>query len=285
MRVSARLAACGVAAALAAPVLAQGATSIVPLACRALADSRTLSAALPGTLFGDAQSFERVQASSVAIDQMAASDFGASDPALHQLLLTMGRNAEFLLQRRELVMHDLERIHAISLASSDLLEQSELLSSALLMNGGTSAETSAALQAAMLSQRIGRSADRLVGWDGISPESVFLLGKDLHTMGTILDGFRNGDSSLRLRAQRLPDIRKPVDKALAIQSTMQAAAQAILDSLRDLAGARQAQVTLQVEADQLGHALAMACAGSDASAPGPWRAPAPATPAPPAARP
>ena len=137
----------------------------------------------------------------------------------------------------------------------------------------------------MLSQRIGRSADRLLGWEGISAESMFLLGKDLQTLGEILNGFKNGDSSLRLRAQRLPDIRRSVDKALAIQAMMQAASRAILDSLRDLAGARQAQVTLQSEADQLGHAFAMACAGSDASAPGPWRAPGPATPAPSAGQP
>ena len=285
MLVRTRLAVCGVAAALAIPVMAQDATSTQAAACRALADTRTLSAALVGTLFGDMQSFERVQASSAAINQLAASGLAASDPVLHQLLTTVGRRADFLLQRREIVLHDVERIHAISSASSDLLEQSELLASGLLMNAGTSAETGAALQAAMLSQRIGRSADRLLGWEGISAESMFLLGKDLQTLGEILNGFKNGDSSLRLRAQRLPDIRRSVDKALAIQAMMQAASRAILDSLRDLAGARQAQVTLQSEADQLGHMLAMACASSDASAPGPWRAPGSATPAPSAGQP
>ena len=76
----------------------------------------------------------------------------------------------------------------------------------MLQNGASVSEINAALHLAMLSQRLGRSADTFMGWDGVRPESVFLLGKDLKTFDMIVSGLKNGDTGLRLHAQRLPAI-------------------------------------------------------------------------------
>ena len=63
---------------------------------------------------------------------------------------------------------------------------------------------------------------------------------------------------------------------------MKSAADPLLEHLKELMTARLAQTTLQQESDALGHALAMACAGSDGGAANPLRVPirvdAPATP-------
>ena len=255
----------------------------VSVECHALADSRPLSAALIGTLLGDAQSFDRVQASFVAVNQDLGKE--PASAALRPLLASMNAHADQLLQQRELVRQDRERLLGISRNSNDLLEASEVLASLMLQNGANAAETAAILQLAMLSQRLGRSADAVIGWDGVRPEAVFLLGKDLKTFGVFLAGLKEGDAPLRLRAQRQPAIQQQLARSQDILDGMNAAAGALLEHLRELAAARVAQAALQQEADQFAHVLALDCAGSDAGAVGPLRLPAQAQPTPPSKKP
>lgn len=255
-------------------------------ACRALADSRGLSAALVGTLFGDAQSFERTQASIAAIgrDVRPDPDAPANSVASERFLASMKTHADQLLQQRDLVRLDHERLRDISGAANDLLEATETLNSLLLQNNAGVVHINAALQLVMLSQRLGRSADTVIAWDGIRPEPVFLLGKDLKTADRILAGLKDGDTELRLRAQRQPEVAQQLAKAQGIIARMKADAQPLLDHLRELVTARVAQAALQREADQLGHALAISCAGSDAGAPEPLRLPGQAASAPASSR-
>ena len=250
-------------------------------ACRALADSRALSAALIGTLFADAQSFDRTQASMAAVnrDVRVDSDAPAGDQAFKRLLASMSAHANVLQQQREVVRQDHERLGAISRASSDLLEASETLSSLLLQNNAGAAHIAAVLQMAMLSQRLGRSADTFFTFNGINPEAVFLLGKDLKTFDVILSGLVNGNAELRLRAQHDPAIVKQLAKAQGVLAGIHESAKFLLDHLHELVAAREAQTALQHEADQLGHTLAMSCAGSDAGVSEPLRLPSQASPA------
>jgi hypothetical protein len=243
-------------------------------ACRALADSRGLSAALVGTLYADAQSFDRTQASVAAVDQ----DIGA-DPLYRRLVAGMVRKASILQAQREVVRQAHESLVAISRASGDLLEASETLSSLMLQSGASPAHIAAVLQLAMLSQRLGRSADTFIGFVGVDPESVFLLGKDLNTYDLILSGLLNGNAELRLRAQHDPAIVRQLAKVQGVLAGIHASANGILANLQGLVAARESQAALQQDADQLGHTLAMACADSDAGVKEPLRLPRQVAPA------
>jgi twitching motility protein PilJ len=54
-----------------------------------------------------------------------------------------------------------------------------------LQHGAAPAELSAAGQLVMLTQRIGKSANEFLTVEGVSPEAVFLLGKDLNSFKEI----------------------------------------------------------------------------------------------------
>jgi twitching motility protein PilJ len=251
-------------------------------ACRAQADSRALSAALIGTLSGDAQSFDRTQASMAAVnrDVRLGSDTTADDAAFRRFLAGMSARANVLQQQREIVQQVHERLGAISRASSDLLDASETLSSLMLQANASPAHVAAVMQLDMLSVRLGRSADNFIGWDGIRPEAVFLLGKDLRTFDVLLSGLADGNAELRLRAQHDPAIVKQLAKVRGVLAGMRANAQYFIDHLKELVAAREAQAALQQDADQLGHTLAISCAGSDAGVAGPLLLPSQAASAP-----
>ena len=69
------------------------------------------------------------------------------------------------------------------------------------------AEISASGQLVMLTQRIGKSANEFLTMEGVSPEAVFLLGKDLNSFKEIAQGLLDGSPELRLSA---PKIRRRV---------------------------------------------------------------------------
>jgi twitching motility protein PilJ len=62
------------------------------------------------------------------------------------------------------------------------------VSSLKLQQGASAAELSAVGQLVMLTQRIGKSANEFLTMEGVSPEAVFLLGKDLNSFREIADG-------------------------------------------------------------------------------------------------
>ena len=54
----------------------------------------------------------------------------------------------------------------------------------------------------MLTQRIGKSANEFQTMEGVSPEAVFLLGKDLNSFKEIAQGMLDGSPELRLAATK-----------------------------------------------------------------------------------
>jgi len=64
-------------------------------------------------------------------------------------------------------------------------------------------------------QRLGRSAGELMTFEGISPETAVLLGKDSNTFRDITDGFLNGSEALHLPVTKDQGTR---DKLTALQT-------------------------------------------------------------------
>ena len=61
-----------------------------------------------------------------------------------------------------------------------------------LQNAAPAADISAAGQLVMLTQRIGKSANEFQAAEGVNPESVFLLGKDLNSFKEIAQSLLAG---------------------------------------------------------------------------------------------
>ena len=73
------------------------------------------------------------------------------------------------------------------------------------------AEISAAGQLVMLTQRIGKSANEFQTMEGVSPEAVFLLGKDLNSFKEIAQGLLDGSPELRLAATKDAQTREQLE--------------------------------------------------------------------------
>ncbi|TXT35953.1 MAG: twitching motility protein PilJ, partial [Comamonadaceae bacterium] len=126
--------------------------------------------------------------------------------------------------------------------SSDLLEIAETITSLKLQQNAPSAEISAAGQLVMLTQRIGKSSNEFMTMEGVSPEAVFLLGKDLNSFKEIAAGMLDGNAELRLTSASDPQTREQLSALIKLYEETRTQAGAILGNLQGLVSAREAQV-------------------------------------------
>src|SRR5213079_3093338 len=77
-------------------------------------------------------------------------------------------------------------------------------------------ELAATGQLVMLTQRIGKSANEFLTTEGVSPEAVFLLGKDLNTFKEIAQGLQDGSPELRLAGSKDPQTRERLEALMKL---------------------------------------------------------------------
>jgi twitching motility protein PilJ len=125
------------------------------------------------------------------------------------------------------------------------------VSSLKLQQNANPAEISAAGQLVMLTQRIGKSANEFLTMEGVSPEAVFLLGKDLNSFKEIAQGLLDGSPELRLAASRDEQTRERLDALLKLYEQTRTQAGAILGNLQGLVSAREAQASIIADSEPL----------------------------------
>ena len=161
------------------------------------------------------------------------------------------RNAAVVLSQQKILTQVGEALRSINRQSSDLLEIAETVSSLKLQLGAPATEISASGQLVMLTQRIGKSANEFLTMEGVSPEAVFLLGKDLNTFKEIAEGLLNGSAELRLKASSDQQIRERLDALLKLYEQTRTDAGAILGNLQGLVAAREAQAAVISDSEPL----------------------------------
>lgn len=94
-----------------------------------------------------------------------------------------------------------QSVSAINSNDALLLENTQQFTAMLGENGGTVRELDYAHQLSMLSQRMAKNANAVLGGDLINPEVVFLLGKDVSVFNEIVAAFLDGKNpELQVRA-------------------------------------------------------------------------------------
>jgi twitching motility protein PilJ len=146
-------------------------------------------------------------------------------------------------------------LHTINRQSSDLLEIAETVSSLKLQQNAPAADISAAGQLVMLTQRIGKSANEFLTAEGVSPEAVFLLGKDLNSFKEITQGLLDGSPELRLAGTKDPQTRERLEALLKLYEQTRTQAGAILGNLQGLVSAREAQSVIIADSEPMRKAL------------------------------
>jgi twitching motility protein PilJ len=230
----------------------------------ALMQSQRLAKSVSQALVGSPQAFPEVRESADVLarnlrglknggEGMVAapgSAQGLLDP-LMPLVDRAEKNANAVLAQQKTLTQVGQALRAINRQSSDLLETAETVSSLKLQQDASPAELSAVGQLVMLTQRIGKSANEFLTMEGVSPEAVFLLGKDLNSFREIAEGLVNGSPELRLPGTRDPQTRERLQALLKQYDETRAQASAILGNLQGLVSAREAEAAIVADSEPL----------------------------------
>ncbi len=237
---------------------------------QSLMQSQRLAKSVSQALVGSAQAFPDVRESS---DVLAKTVRGlkAGDESLRlepvntelmpdvetvtPLMERAEKNASTVMGQQAILTQVGNALRTINRQSSDLLEIAETVSSLKLQQNAAPAEISAAGQLVMLTQRIGKSANEFLTMEGVSPEAVFLLGKDLNSFKEIAQGLQEGSPELRLAGSKDPQTRERLEALMALYEQTRVQAGAILGNLQGLVSAREAQASIISDSEPLRRGL------------------------------
>ena len=233
---------------------------------QSLMQSQRLAKSVSQALVGSPQAFpDVVESSGVLARNVRALNSGDSELGVESLgeqfksdlegttplMESAERNAGVVMGQQKILMQVGDALRTINRQSSDLLEIAETVSSLKLQQNAPAAEISAAGQLVMLTQRIGKSANEFLTMEGVSPEAVFLLGKDLNSFKEIAQGLLDGSPELRLTATKDAQTREQLEALIKLYEETRTQASAILGNLQGLVSAREAQSSIISDSEPL----------------------------------
>ncbi len=233
---------------------------------QSLMQAQRLAKSVSQALLGSPQAFNEVSESSISLAKnMRGMRDGDTELRLAQvspaimedvnkilpLVDRAEKNASTVLAQRVILTQVGSALRSINRQSSDLLEIAETVSSLKLQQNAPASEISAAGQLVMLTQRIGKSANEFLTMEGVSPEAVFLLGKDLNSFKEIAQGLLDGSPELRLAAAKDPQTRERLEALIKQYEETRGQAGAILGNLQGMVSAREAQSAIVADSEPL----------------------------------
>ncbi|MBS0450686.1 MAG: type IV pili methyl-accepting chemotaxis transducer N-terminal domain-containing protein [Proteobacteria bacterium] len=237
---------------------------------QSLMQSQRLAKSVSQALVGDVKAFAEVKDSSsdlhLRAHGLASGDESLGlervttdlDPEMGKIIPLVDRasaSAKAVLGQQQILTQVGAALRNINRQSSDLLEMAETVASLKMQQSATVPEISAAGQLVMLTQRIGKSANEFLTVEGVSPDAVFLLGKDLNTFQEVAKGLLDGSAQQRLPGTRDAQTRQQLEAILKTYEQTRTQAGAILGNLQGLVTAREAQATILADSEPLRVAL------------------------------
>ena len=234
----------------------------------ALMQSQRLAKSVSQAAVGNASAFAEVKESADELDASVAglqkgsetvprlgADYAESMNQIVPLVERAHKNTQIVLGQEKTLTQVGVSLRKMSSNSTELLSIAENISSLKLQANAPAAEMSATGQLVMLTQRISKSANESLTLDGINPEAVFLLGKDLNTFKEIAEGLLNGNADLRLVPARDDRVRENLQSLLKVYEQTRADASGILGNLQGLVAAREAQNSIVADSEPLRKSL------------------------------
>jgi twitching motility protein PilJ len=238
---------------------------------QSLMQSQRLAKSVSQALVGSPQAFPDVKESADALAKTVRG-LQAGDAALRlepvlsdmqedvakivPMMERAEKNAGTVMGQQKILTQVGAALRTINRQSSDLLEIAETVSSLKLQQNAAPAEISAAGQLVMLTQRIGKSANEfMTPNEGLSPEAVFLLGKDLNSFKEIALGLLDGSPELRLTGSKDPQTRERLEALMKLYEETRTQAGAILGNLQGLVSAREAHGAIIADSEPLRRSL------------------------------
>ncbi|OYV36611.1 MAG: chemotaxis protein, partial [Thiomonas sp. 20-64-5] len=225
----------------------------------ALTQSQRLARSMNAALLGSKEAFATVRSSADALKTEVSVLQQTSPPIGAQALLdkigpetdSTLKNADLLLKQETVLTTTAQQLTDINRQTDALLDSAQTLTSLLLQQKSTAGNINAASQLAMLTQRIDKSANAFLSFQGVRPEAVFSLGKDLSTFNDLSKGLLNGNADMQLTALSDSQARQQLQNLIQTYTKTEAAARTLLANLPGLAAAREAQNAVLATSGQL----------------------------------
>ena len=231
---------------------------------QAAMQSQRLAKAVSTALLGNKNAFPEMKEASDVLTGVIGSlrdgngDLGKApssvDDTLEKIAPMVARadkNTKVMLAQEKVLTQVGAALRAINRQSSDLLESAEAVASLSLQSAAPTGEVAAVGQLVMLTQRIGKSANEFLTQEGVSPEAVFLLGKDLNAFREIAQALLNGNPELHLAGAKDAQVRERLKVLLTQYDQTRTQATAILSNLQGLVAAREAQTAILNDSEVL----------------------------------
>jgi twitching motility protein PilJ len=231
---------------------------------QALMQSQRLAKSVSQALVGTAAAFPEVKESSEVLSSnvhsmktgagsVPAVPAGAQDAldAVLPLVDRAERNAAVVLAQQKALTDVGQSLRAINRQSIELLESTEAILSLKLQRDTSPVEVSVLGRLVMLTQRIGKSANEFLTGEGVNPEAVVLLGKDMSSFSDLTKALLDGNPQMGLAGTRDPQIRERLAALNKQFQETQARGTSILDNLAGLNAARVAQSAIVDDSEAL----------------------------------
>lgn len=218
----------------------------------ALMQSQRVAKSISAALLGSREGFGELKTSAEALNadmqhlsgNATLGSAGSDLAKLQPLVNTTVENARAVVKLEPVLTQTNNALRKVNRQSDSLLETTETITSLMLQQNAPAADIAAASQLNMLTQRIGKSANEFLSFEGVSPEAVFALGKDLNTFNDLSKGLLDGDANLQLSAARDPQLRAQLSALAKNFGTTRQLATSILANLQGLSSARVAQAAV-----------------------------------------
>lgn len=240
---------------------------------QALMQSQRMAKAVSAALLGNTAAFgelrESVEVLEALVPQLREGGGGAEVQqgldAVEPLLKKADANGRAVLAQQKVLIQVGQALKAINAQSGELLESAEAVVALAQTYPNAGAEIATAGQLLMLTQRIGKSANEFLTQEGVSPEAVFLLGKDLGTFKQLGDAMLKGNAEMRLPPARDAQMRERLATLLKQFETTREQADLIQSNLQGLVASRDAQSAILNDSEPLRKALEGVAASLEAA--------------------
>jgi len=231
---------------------------------QSLMQSQRLAKSVSQAFVGNASAFAEVKESSAALGaNIRGLQIGsASVPALTGSYVddiarivshveSAEKNAAVVMEQQQTLTQVGTSLRLVSQESAHLLEIADAISSLKFKNDTPPAEMAAASELVMLTQRIGKSANEFLSLEGVRPEAVLLLSKDLTLFKDTAEGLLQGSQELKLTPARDAPTREQLTALLKEYEVTHKQVEGILGNLQGLVAAREAQAAIIADSEPL----------------------------------
>jgi len=231
---------------------------------QALMQSQRMAKSVSAALTGNAGAFtelkESVDRMSGVVESLSTGEgspgkapLGAqsSVAAVLPLVEKAKKNGTLIGAQQKVLIEVGKALRDINKQSAELLESAEAVSAQALQQNAPAADVAAAGQLVMLTQRIGKSANEFLTAEGVSPEAVFLLGKDINQFKSVAESMLSGNPELRLAGVKDAQLKERLQGLLKQYTITLKLAPTVLSNLQGLVSARDAQVAILADSEDL----------------------------------